>query len=240
MKGLGIEEDLGQDIAPKIGSGLKEMAMGKDMVPKKRKGQISPIDKMEPKVKLTIPPKNQQRVVNIFPMKGTGNRQDENGGDKDRDDKRKFRNSKYDFENKKDEESDTEDSCELEITPKQLSQVVPGGGELKIKLSKNKPIKITVEAPDGEPDPAQTKVKTVHDPMNRGDGQLISSLKPGVVVGVGQSVEMKIPLGGIIQPMLRMSRKKDLTFHLKELVDLTVMTMGPQIEMGTSMTMAIA
>ena len=33
--------------------------------------------------------------------------------------------TKYDFE---DEESDTEDFYELEITPQQLSQVVPGGG----------------------------------------------------------------------------------------------------------------
>ena len=106
-------------------------------------------------------------------MKGTGNGQDGNEGDEGRDDKRKFRNSKYDFENKKDEESDTEDSCELEITPKQLSQVVPGGGVLKIKLSRKKPIKITAGAPDGEPDPAQTKVKTVHDPTNRRDGQPI-------------------------------------------------------------------
>ena len=92
-------------------------------------------------------------------MKGTGNGQDGNGGDEGKDDRRKFRNSKYDFENKKDEESDTEDSCELEITPEQFNQVVPGGGVLKIKLSKKKPIKITAGAPDGEPDPAQTKVK---------------------------------------------------------------------------------
>ena len=143
-----------------------------------------------------------------LPMKGTGNGQDGNGGDGGRDDKRKFRNSKYDFEDKKDEESDTEDSCELEITPKQLSQVVPGAGVLKIKLSKKKPIKITAEAPDGEPDPAQTKVKTVYDPTNRRDGQSISNSKPGMVVGVGQSVEKKIPLGGISQPMLRMSREE--------------------------------
>ena len=52
-----------------------------------------------------------------LPTKGTGNGQDGNWGDEGRDDKRKFRNSKYDLENKKDEESDTEDSCELEITP---------------------------------------------------------------------------------------------------------------------------
>ena len=132
-----------------------------------------------------------------LPMKDTGNGPDWNGGDEGRDDKRKFRNSKYDFESKKDEESDTEDSCELEITPKQLSQVVPGGGVLKIKLLKKKPIKITAGAPDGEPVPAQTKVKTVHDPTNRRDGQPISNSKSGVVVGVGQSVEKKIPPGGI-------------------------------------------
>ena len=92
-------------------------------------------------------------------MKGTTNGQDGSGGDEGKDDKRKFRNSKYDFEDKKDEESDTEDSCELEITAEQLSQLVPGGGVLKIKLSKKKPIKITAGAPDGEPDSAQTKVK---------------------------------------------------------------------------------
>ena len=33
-------------------------------------------------------------------------------------------------------------------------------------------------------------------------------MKPGVVVGVGKSVEMKIPPGGISQPMLRMSREE--------------------------------
>ena len=44
--------------------------------------------------------------------------------------------------------SDTEDSYEFEITPQQLSQVTPGGGVLKIKLSKKKPLKITAGAPD--------------------------------------------------------------------------------------------
>ena len=121
MKGLSFKKNLGQDITPKIGNGLKEMTMGKGMVPEKRREQISPKGKMEPKVKLTIPPKNQRKNGQYLPMKGTGKGQDGNGGDEGRDDKRKFRNSKYDFENKKDEESDTEDSCELEITPKQLS-----------------------------------------------------------------------------------------------------------------------
>ena len=69
MKGLGIEENLGQDITPKVGNGLNEMAMGKGMVQKKRKGQVGPIDKMEPRVKFTIPPRNQERMVNISQQK---------------------------------------------------------------------------------------------------------------------------------------------------------------------------
>ena len=65
MKRLGIEKNLGQDITPKVANDLKEMAMGKGMVLKKRRGQVSPIDKMGPRVKLTIPPKNRERMVNI-------------------------------------------------------------------------------------------------------------------------------------------------------------------------------
>ena len=66
-----------------------------------------------------------------LPTKGPSNGQDENGGDEGRDDRKRFRNAKYDLEHEREEESDTEDSYELEITPKQLSQVTPGGGVLK-------------------------------------------------------------------------------------------------------------
>ena len=52
--------------------------------------------------------------------------------------------------NESHEESDTEDSYEFEITSQQLSQVTPGGGALKIKLSRKKPLKITAGAPDGQ------------------------------------------------------------------------------------------
>ena len=85
---------------------------------------------------------------------------------------------------------------------------MPGGGVLKIKLSKKKPIKITTGAPDGEPNPAQTKAKTVHDPIDRRNGQLLASLKPGVVVVAGQPVEKKMPLEGMNQQMLGMSKKE--------------------------------
>ena len=91
-----------------------------------------------------------QRQGNYFPTSSTGNGQGGNGGDEDRNDRKKYRDTGVSFENDSYEESDTEDSYELEITPQQLSQVTPGGGALKIKLSKKKPIKITAGAPKGE------------------------------------------------------------------------------------------
>ena len=41
---------------------------------------------------------------------------------------------------------------------------------MKLTLSKKKPIKITTRVPSGEPDPSQTRVKTVYDPKKeKGD-----------------------------------------------------------------------
>ena len=72
--------------------------------------------------------------------------------------------TRYDFEEKDEEENDTEDSFEFEITPQQLSQVTPGGGVLKLTLSRRGPLKITTEAQNKKPDPSQTTIKTVYDP----------------------------------------------------------------------------
>ena len=91
-----------------------------------------------------------QRQGSYFPTKGTGNGQGRNGGDEDRNDRKKYRDTKIGIKNDSHEESDTEDSYEFEITSQQLSQVAPGGGALKIKLSKKKPLKITAGAPDGQ------------------------------------------------------------------------------------------
>ena len=88
-----------------------------------------------------------QRQGSYFPTKSTGNGQGGDGGDEDRNDKKKYWDTGIGFENDSHEESDTEDSYELEITPQQLSRVTPGGGALKIKLSKKKPLKITAGAP---------------------------------------------------------------------------------------------
>ena len=60
--------------------------------------------------------------------------------------------------------SDTEDSYEFEITSQQLSQVTPGGGALKIKLSKKKPLKITAGAPDGQPETIPMELERIRSP----------------------------------------------------------------------------
>ena len=89
-----------------------------------------------------------QRQSSYLPTKSTGNGQGGNGGGEDKNDKKKYRDTGINHENDSHEESDTEDSYEFEITSQQLSQVTPGGGALKIKLSKKKPLKITAGAPD--------------------------------------------------------------------------------------------
>ena len=143
-----------------------------------------------------------------LPAKGPGNGQDGSGGDEGRDDKKKFRNTKYDFEDKGEEESDTEDSYELEISPKQLNQVTPGGGVLKIKLSKKKAIKITAGAPDGEPDPAQTKLKTVYGPISEEGGRLPLGVSSNVLIETKQPKEKRIPLVRASQPTLGIGERK--------------------------------
>ena len=93
------------------------------------------------------------------PSRRTGGEQgDGNGNDEDKDDenKKRYRDTKYDFEEKDEEESDTEDSFEFEITPQQMSQVPPGGGVLKLTLSRREPLKITTEAQNKKPDPSET------------------------------------------------------------------------------------
>ena len=92
---------------------------------------------------------------------GQGNG-DGNGEDKDDKNRKKYRYTKHNFEEEDEEESDTEDSFEFEITPQQLSQVTPGGGVLKLTLTKGGPLKITTEA-QKKPDPSQTTVKTAYD-----------------------------------------------------------------------------
>ena len=105
-----------------------------------------------------------QRQGSYFPTKSTGNGQGGNGGDEDRNDKKKYRDTGIKHENDSHEESDTEDSYEFEITSQQLSQVTPGGGALKIKLSKKKPLKITAGAPDGQSETIPMELERIRSP----------------------------------------------------------------------------
>ena len=105
-----------------------------------------------------------QRQGRYFPTKSTGNGQGGNGGNGDRDDKKRYRDTRINCENDSHEESDTEDSYEIEITSQQLSQVTPGGGALKIKLSKKKPLKITAGAPDRQSETMPMEPECVRSP----------------------------------------------------------------------------
>ena len=105
--------------------------------------------------------------VKFTPSRGIGGGQrgdDGSGGDKGNGDREEYKNTNYALGNEDEEESDTEDSFEFEITPQQLGQVTPGGGVLKLTLSKRKPLKITTKAPSGELDLSETIVKNVYDP----------------------------------------------------------------------------
>ena len=100
------------------------------------------------------------------PSRRIGGGQEDGNGDGEDKNRRRYRDTKYDFEEKDKEESDTEDSFEFEITPQQLSQVTPGGGVLKLTLSRKGPLRITTEALNKRPDSSQTTIKTAYDPTN--------------------------------------------------------------------------
>ena len=53
---------------------------------------------------------------------------------------------------------------EFEITPQQLSRVTPGGGALKIKLARKKPLKITAGAPDRQSETVPMELECPRNP----------------------------------------------------------------------------
>ena len=91
-----------------------------------------------------------QKQSSYVPTQNTRGGQGGNGGNGEENDKKKYRNTRISQESDSHEKSDTEDSYEFEITSQQLSQVTPGGGALKIKLSRKQPLKINAGAPDGQ------------------------------------------------------------------------------------------
>ena len=208
FKGTQYEKEFGEGYSPKDRKWPQGNGYGRKYGIGEKKGTDRSYKSNGTQSQVYYMTQGPRRNGGYLPTKGSSSGQGGMEGDESRDNKRKFGNSKYEFEDKREEESDTEDSCELEITPKQLSQVVPKGRVLKIKLSKKKPIKITAGAPDGEPDPAQAKVKTIHDPIDRKNGQPLSGLRPGVVVGTEQPKEKKKTPEGVGQTMLGMGKRE--------------------------------
>ena len=128
----------------------------------RKSNQIYKTDRTQPQGHNTA--YESQRQGSYFPTKSTGNGQGGNGGDEDRNDKKKYGDTRVNHENDSHEESDTEDSYEFEITSQQLSQVTPGGGALKIKLSKKKPLKITTGAPDRQSKTIPMELEHIQSP----------------------------------------------------------------------------
>ena len=162
---LGIVMELGMVMEVKVGD--KGMVMVRNMELEIREDKERPIDHLVLKAKPITQPVELEELVSIHHPGALAVAREamvEMGVIRVMVTKRKYRNTKYDFEDVDEEESDTEDSFELEITPQQLSQITPGGGVLKLTLSKKKPLQITAGAPSGEPVPSQTTVKTVYDP----------------------------------------------------------------------------
>ena len=111
---------------------------------------IRSIELIEPKPRAIMLLMSHKNKADISQLKVLGMDKVVMGGNDNKNDKKRYRDTRINHENDSHEESDTEDSYEFEITSQQLSQVTLGGGALKIKLSKKKPLKITAGAPDGQ------------------------------------------------------------------------------------------
>ena len=132
-----------------------------------------------------------QRQGSYLPTKSSGNGQGGNGGNGDENDKKKYRNTRTSQESDSHEESDTEDSYEFEITSQQLSQVTPGGGALKIKLSKKAPLKITAGTPDKQSETIPMELERIP-----------SSKRPDPRSPIGTTSESTLPTRGLGAPPL--------------------------------------
>ena len=97
--------------------------------------------------------------------------------------------------------------------------MTPGGGVLKLTLSRRGPLKITTETQNKKPDSSQTTIKTVYDPTK----------EEGPLQG-GESIEIKEPL----------EEGKDL--KIKEVSPerhLMIREMGTSLRMGVHLRKSI-
>ena len=114
-----------------------------------------------------------------------------------------------------------------------MSQVTPGGGVLKLTLTKKGPLKITTE-PQKKPDPSQKTVKTVYDPTKeKGPLQGSKSIRDKTIYRERENFG-----GQRIQPKEAPADKKDKSFSegggpvrkVRQVVMGVLMQMGDQIK----------
>ena len=134
-----------------------------------------------------------QRQGSYLPTKSTGNGQGGSGGNGDENDKKKYRDTRTSQEGDSHEESDTEDSYEFEITSQQLSQVTPGGGALKIKLSKKAPLKITAGTPDRQSETIPIELEQIPSSKRPDSRSLIGTTSESTLRTRGSGAPLFIP-----------------------------------------------
>ena len=198
-EGARYEKELEVGYNPKEKNGPKGMAIERDMVLEKRKKEVSPTSQMGLRAKLIILPKDQEKMVGISQQRVLVV------------DKMGMREMRVEMIRKKLEII----NITLRIKGKErvtqkilMSQVTPGGGVLKIKLSKKRPIKITAGAPGGELDPAQTKFKTIYETINKESEQLPSGVNSNGLNETEQPKEERIPPVRANQPTLGIVERK--------------------------------
>ena len=114
-----------------------------------------------------------------------------------------------------------------------MSQVTPGGGVLKLTLSRKGLLKITTEAQNRRPDPSQTTVKTVYDPTKEKDplqgGENIkakTTFRRGESLGDPKIKPRKAPNDKEVRTSLKMGVQLG---KLTRVVVVILMEMGDQI-----------
>ena len=114
-----------------------------------------------------------------------------------------------------------------------MSQVTPGGGVLKLTLTRKGPLKITTE-PQKRPDPSQTTVKTVYDPTKeKGPLQGSKSIRDKTTYRERENLA-----GQRVQPKEAPADKKDKSFpedgvwlgKSDQVVMVILMEMGDQVK----------
>ena len=117
-----------------------------------------------------------------------------------------------------------------------MSQVTPGGGVLKLTLSRKGPLRITTDAQNKRPDPLQTAIKTTYDPTKeKGPLQGGKNIEAKTTSRKGEVLKIKelSPERHLMIREMRASLKMGVQLgKLIQVVMVILVGMGDQIKVG--------